>query len=132
MPKDEPSDGIGHRYDWECAVVWIDDPTAAAPTVVGLSASAHGDFNSKKSDFSDNFDGTRALIEYVSYWPLDHQMAITTTVGGSQPMIAWESMTNAARCSLTNFDFGSADVAFIESAFVSNLDKAWNAGDDNI
>jgi hypothetical protein len=127
MPKDEPSDGLGHRHEWECSVVWIDDPTKAAPTVVGLSASAHGGFSTIKSGFSTHFDGTRALIEYISYWPVDHQMIISTTKGGEQPLIAWESLTYAARYSLSNYDFGAATVPFKDSTFDTNLANAWNA-----
>jgi hypothetical protein len=64
------------------------------------------------------------LVGYVSYWPLDHQLIIETSTGGSQPLIAWESLTDAARTALQNTDFGSANVPFKDSTFTSNLAKA--------
>ena len=28
MPKDEPSDGLGHRHDWEGVIIWLSSSTA--------------------------------------------------------------------------------------------------------
>ncbi|KAF2150629.1 NPP1-domain-containing protein [Myriangium duriaei CBS 260.36] len=120
MPKDEPSDGIGHRHDWECAVVWLSGSTGS-PSITGVSASAHGGF---QFNSSPNLTGTSPLIRYYSQWPLDHQMGYTSTVGGEQPLVAWESLTDAARTALTNTDFGSANVPFKDANFASNLEKA--------
>ncbi|KAI1122781.1 NPP1-domain-containing protein [Nemania abortiva] len=122
MPKDSPSSGLGHRHDWECIVVWLDSATATSPTIVGLSTSAHGDFDTITSDFP--LDGTRAKIQYYSTWPLDHQLGTTSTIGGEQPLIAWENLTDAARTALENTDFGSANVPFKDANFESNLAKA--------
>ncbi|KKA29065.1 hypothetical protein TD95_005256, partial [Thielaviopsis punctulata] len=127
MPKDEPMPGIGHRHDWECSVVWLDNPSAAEPKIIGLSASAHGGFSTIKDDFSSHFDGDHGFIEYISYWPLDHQMAITKTEGVFQPLIAYESLTYAARYTLENWDFGDANVPFKDSNFDNNLSEAWSA-----
>lgn len=43
MPKDSPSDGLGHRHDWENIVVWLTDATTSA-TVRGVAISAHGGY----------------------------------------------------------------------------------------
>jgi hypothetical protein len=51
-------------------------------------------------------------------------MIFTNDQGGQQPLIAWESLTAAARTSLTNTDFGSANVPFKDGSFESNLGKA--------
>lgn len=122
MPKDSPSSGLGHRHDWEAIVVWLDSATAANPQIVALSTSAHGDFDTITSNFP--LDGTRAKIQYYSTWPLDHQLGTTTATGGSQPLIAWENLTDAARTALENTDFGSANVPFKDANFASNLAKA--------
>ncbi|KAI0116460.1 NPP1-domain-containing protein [Nemania sp. FL0031] len=122
MPKDSPSSGLGHRHDWECIVVWLDSATATNPQIVALSTSAHGDFDTITSDFP--LDGTRAKIQYYSTWPLDHQLGTTSTIGGEQPLIAWENLTAAARTALENTDFGSANVPFKDANFESNLAKA--------
>lgn len=121
MPKDEPSTGIGHRHDWEEAIAWLSSDSADA-TLVAFSVSAHG---SVDTSTSPGTSGTHPLAEYISYWPLDHQLVQTTTVGGTQPLIAWESLTTAAQDALQNTDFGSATVPFKDSTFTSNLAKGY-------
>ncbi|KAL3417076.1 necrosis inducing protein [Phlyctema vagabunda] len=121
MPKDSPSDGLGHRHDWEAIVVWINNPEATTQTILAVSTSAHGDFDTTTSP---PLDGTRPKIEYYSQWPVNHQLGTTSTKGGEQPAIAWESLTAAARTALTNTDFGSANVPFKDANFAANLDKA--------
>jgi hypothetical protein len=101
MPKDSPISGIGHRHDWEGIVVWLSSESSSA-SLVGVAASAHGDW-----DFKANpaLSGTSPLIEYISYFPLDHQLAFTSTVGGKQPLIAWESLPVVAQLALANTDW---------------------------
>ncbi|KAH6652907.1 npp1 domain-containing protein [Truncatella angustata] len=120
MPKDSPSDGLGHRHDWEGIVVWIDNLTSQ--TIKGLATSAHGDFDVITSDFP--LDGTRPKIRYYSVWPVNHQLGTTSTKGGEQPLIYWDNLTSAARTALTNTDFGDAIVPFKDSTFTANLAKA--------
>ncbi|KAI9713449.1 MAG: hypothetical protein M1820_000831 [Bogoriella megaspora] len=120
MPKDEPSDGIGHRYDWENIVVWLSSESTSA-TLLGIAASAHGNY---QTSTSPALSGSGPLIEYVSTWPLDHQLAFTSTKGGQQPLIAWESLTAAAQNTLNTFDFGSAIVPFTDADFQSYLAEA--------
>lgn len=122
MPKDEPSDGLGHRHDWEGAIVWLDSSSATtAANIVSVCPSAHG-----KWDCTTGYSlsGTSPLIDYESIWPLDHSCGITTTVGGLQPLIAWESLPTVARTALTDTDFGSAIVPFIDANFDNNLAAA--------
>ncbi|KAL5118594.1 hypothetical protein ACEQ8H_003445 [Pleosporales sp. CAS-2024a] len=121
MPKDEPSDGIGHRHDWENMVVWLSAESDSA-TVTGVAISAHGGYQ-KYTDAP--FSGTRPEIGYISYWPLDHQLISTTTRGGEQPAIAWESMTAAARSAIENTDFGDATPSFRDDNFQNYLSEAW-------
>lgn len=119
-PKDEPSDGIGHRYDWEAIVVWLSAESTSA-TLLGVAASQHGGYSTTTSP---NLSGTSPLIRYYSDWPLDHQLGFTSTVGGQQPLIAWESLTAAAQNTLNTFDFGSANVLFDDANFQNNLAEA--------
>ncbi|EEY15450.1 necrosis- and ethylene-inducing protein [Verticillium alfalfae VaMs.102] len=122
MPKDAPSSGLGHRHDWEGAVVWLSSAAADA-TVVGVAASAHGDYDVKRAaDVS--FAGARPKLGYRSTWPVNHQMVFTADQGGEQPLVAWESLTPAARAALQNTNFGSANVPFKDGNFASNLQKA--------
>lgn len=122
MPKDSPSSGLGHRHDWESAVVWLNGESADA-TVLGVAASAHGDFN-KRSVGDVSFSGTRPRLGYRSHWPTNHQMVFTTNQGGEQPLIAYEELTEEARRALDETDFGSANVPFNQWNFANNLGKA--------
>ncbi|KAJ5727039.1 npp1 domain-containing protein [Penicillium malachiteum] len=123
MPKDEPSDGLGHRHDWEGAIVWLSDSTSmTADNVVAVCPSAHGNWDCSTDGFT--LDGTAPLIDYESIWPLDHSCGLTTTVGGTQPLIAWESLPTVAQEALNTTDFGSAIVPFIDAHFDTNLAAA--------
>ena len=122
MPKDEPSFDLGHVYDWEGVIIWLSDSTSTtADNIVAICPSRHGDWACTTSDLSDYLSGTNALIEYISYWPVDHTDYVTTTVGGMQPLIAYEDLPAPALETLETFDFGAANVPFIDSAFDSNL-----------
>ena len=141
MPKDSPSTGLGHRHDWESAVVWLSAETTTA-SIVGGAASAHGDFDTTTTP---NLSGNSMLIRYYSIWPVNHQyvldrlrfasvqvdtditlrLGFTSTVGGQQPLIAWESLPAAAQTALTNTDFGDANVPFKDSNFMNNLAGAY-------
>lgn len=98
MPKDSPSNGLGHRHDWENIVVWLSSASTTA-TVRGVAISAHGEY---QKETSPPFSGTRPKIGYRSIWPVNHQLISTSDQGGSQPLIAWESMTPAARSAIAN------------------------------
>lgn len=121
MPKDEPSDGLGHRHDWEEAIVWLTSNTADA-TLAAFSVSAHGGITTTTSP---SLSGNSPLAGYISYWPVNHQLIQTTTVGGTQPVIAWESLTTAAQNALQTTDFGDAIVPFKDDNFVTNLGKGY-------
>lgn len=123
MPKDSPSDGLGHRHDWEQSIVWLTSSDTSA-TLAGYSVSAHG---GASTSTSPGLSGTRPLTEYVSVWPVNHALEQTTTVGGSQPLIAWDSMPAVAQTALQNTDFGSAIVPFKDSTFTANLEKGYAA-----
>ncbi|KAI3390866.1 hypothetical protein diail_8476 [Diaporthe ilicicola] len=121
MPKDEPSDGIGHRNDWENAVVFLSANSSDA-TFVAMVVSEHGGYVTGTA----TFDGTNPYVGYISYWPVDHTLIFTTTEGGAQPLIAWEELTDAAREALDTTDFGSAIASFTDSDFQSYLADAYS------
>ena len=121
MPKDSPSQGLGHRHDWENIVVWLSSASTTA-TLRGVAISAHGDY---QKDMSPPLSGTSPKIGYISYFPLNHQLIATDTQGGQQPLIAWDSMTAAARAAIDNTDFGAATPSFRDSNFQSYLAQAF-------
>ncbi|RMZ68577.1 necrosis inducing [Pyrenophora seminiperda CCB06] len=120
MPKDSPATGLGHRHDWENIVVWLSSASTTA-TLRGVAISAHGKY---QKDTSPSLSGTRPEIGYISYFPLDHQLIATSTLGGQQPVIAWDSMTPAARAAIENTDFGDATPSFRDGNFQLYLSRA--------
>lgn len=124
MPVDKPSRGLGHRHDWEGIVVWIDSLDPSTQKLLAVSCSSHGNFNKFVGDKAP-VDGTRPKIRYFNIWPTNHGTGVTSKKGGEQPLIAWESLTEAARVALSTTDFESATVMMKDSTFEGNLAKAW-------
>jgi hypothetical protein len=123
MPKDEPSDGLGHRHDWEGVIIFLKSSTGlTASNIAAVCPSAHGGWDCVTSGYS--LSGTGALIKYESIWPVNHSCGLTTTKGGQQPLVAWESLTQAARTALETTDFGSGNVPFKDANFMGNLASA--------
>ena len=114
--KDSPSTGSGHRHDWEKVIIWFDKQGKPYRTYL----SAHSSFSSK-SWAKTLMDNTRPLVKYVAYWPLNHELAFTTTKGGSQPMVDWATMSSRVQRGLKNADFGEANVPFIPSNYEKSL-----------
>lgn len=119
-PKDQLIPGLGHRHDWESIVVWLSDESMSA-SFLGLAVSAHGGY---ATSTSPDLSGSSPLIQYVSYFPLNHQLDFIWAKGGQQPLIAWESMPAVAQQALADTDWGAANVPFTEANFLKNLGKA--------
>ncbi|CAG8252579.1 unnamed protein product [Penicillium nalgiovense] len=123
FPKDSPSTELGHRHDWEGVIIWLSDSTStSASNVLAVCPSAHGGWDCTTDGYT--LDGTSALIKYESIWPVNHSLGLTTTVGGTQPLVAWESMSTVVQDALDTTDFGSGNVPFNEPNFAANLEKA--------
>lgn len=149
FPKDQSFDGIslGHRHDWEGAIVWLNCSTALndstvinvstanngssaidctvtkkESSIVAVCPSAHGGWDCSTNEFK--LDGISPLIKYESKPPLNHAMGLTDKVGEGQPLVAWESMPPASSQALATTDFGDANVPFIDQHFEMNLGKA--------
>ncbi|GME53607.1 hypothetical protein GTA08_BOTSDO09273 [Neofusicoccum parvum] len=121
FPKDSPLPGLGHRHEWEGVVVWIDDPEAAQPQLLGVAASAHGKYQTHRSP---SLQESRPLIRYFNVFLVNHQMGFTSRRGDEQPLVAWESLPEAARDALQSADFGDATVPFKDGSFEKNLREA--------
>lgn len=122
MPKDEPSEGLGHRHEWEGVIVWLaSGSSTTSDNILAVCPSAHGKWDCSKDFF---LSGTGPLIAYFSIWPVNHQMWLSVTQGGQQPLIAWESLPDVARDALQTTDFGSATVPFKDSTFAGNVAAA--------
>ncbi|KAJ5467907.1 hypothetical protein N7475_005659 [Penicillium sp. IBT 31633x] len=123
FPKDEASPGAGHRHDWEGVIVWLKDSTStAASNIAAVCPSAHGNWNCSTDGYT--LDGTAPLIKYQSTWPLNHALGLTTTVGGTQPLVDWDSLSTVVQEALETTDFGSGNVPFKDGNFASGLEDA--------
>lgn len=71
--------------------------------------------------------GANVLCETVRADMLtkERRLGFTSTVGGQQPLIAWESLPAVAQQALANTDFGDANVPFKDSNFMNNLAEAY-------
>ena len=123
FPKDNPSQALGHRHDWEGVIVWISDPSSTSPdNVVAVCPSGHGGWDCSTDEYS--LSGSASLIKYYNVWPVNHQCGLTSTKGGQQPLVAWESLPSVSRAALETTDFGSANVPFKNANWQDNLKKA--------
>lgn len=123
MPKDEPNivegaAGIGHRYDWENAVIVLSSESTSA-SLVAMAASQHGNYTSCKGTTCNQYlSGSRPLLKYFSEGGiLDHSLGLTTTVGGTQPLIAWDSLPTVAQNAIANKNWGCE---YLECRFCCN------------
>ncbi|KAF7128511.1 hypothetical protein CNMCM5793_003299 [Aspergillus hiratsukae] len=82
-------------------------PTGASN---GDCASSTGQIYVRGAAYGDYY-----ALMYSWYFP---------TVGGTQPLIAWESLPTVAQTALEDTDFGDANVPFKNANFDSNLAKA--------
>ena len=124
MPKDMPNSGVStgaHRHDWENVVIWVNNPANDNPTLLGGAASGHGSY--KKTNNPQRV-GDRPKVEYFTNFPTNHELQFTDTLGRDLPLIAWESLPEAARQGLESAEFGKATVPFKDSTFEGNLAKA--------
>ncbi|KAF5855790.1 hypothetical protein ETB97_008432 [Aspergillus alliaceus] len=123
FPKDEAGPGMGHRHDWEGVIVWISDPAkTSADNILAVCPSGHGKWDCSKDGYS--LQETHPLIKYYSIWPVNHQCGLTDEVGGYQPLVAYESLPEAARNALEATDFVKANVPFKKENWAENLGKA--------
>ncbi|OLN97159.1 hypothetical protein CCHL11_02204 [Colletotrichum chlorophyti] len=124
FPKDMPTDGVSigaHRHDWESIVVWLNDPAATDPTILGGAASGHGEF---KKTTSPQREGDSVKADYFTQGILNHELQFADAAGRKYPVLDWDAMAPAARTALSDTDFGNANVPFKDENFITNLDKA--------
>lgn len=134
FPNGFSADWPVRRHDWASAVVWLDDPEAASPTVSGLSYST----SDTKYDKEAPPSGDNACLASVNGGPyvtmvLEHAIPYflgpmylrCSGGGGDYDLIMWEQLTDAARMALNTADFGEAEVPFNDVNFEKRLKKAW-------
>ncbi|OHE93840.1 necrosis inducing protein [Colletotrichum orchidophilum] len=125
FPKDQPINGVfigSHRFDWESAILLLNNPEVANPTILGAAASGHGNY---KKSTNPPYQNDSIKVEYFTEYLLNHALQFTDTVGRTYPVLDWDAMPKAMRNALSNTDFGDANVPFIPANFFNNLDKGF-------
>ncbi|KAJ8575734.1 hypothetical protein ON010_g3481 [Phytophthora cinnamomi] len=97
----------GHRHEWEFAVVWVDQPSADHSNLLGVSMSFGPSFHKEAPVQPEHVVGSSIKLDsYSTYWGAKQGLRVTTDIGTTQDLIQWEQLTDAARASLTETNFG--------------------------
>ncbi|KAG3101184.1 hypothetical protein PI124_g11154 [Phytophthora idaei] len=125
FPKDSPSPGLGHRHDWDHAIVSIDNPDVPDAKILACSVSSLSGYKKYNPCPPWVIDGTSLKVRYKHGWPMNHDLDTTGDGGTFQDLIMWDQMTNDARRALNSVSFGSANTPFNDGNFRPKLEKAW-------
>ncbi|KAG1713434.1 NLP effector protein 6 [Phytophthora capsici] len=125
FPKDSPSSRMGHRHDWEHAIVFIDNPDVPEPKILACSVSSHSGYKKYNPCPPWVIDGTSLKLRYKHSWPINHDLDTTGDSGTFQDLIMWDQMTEDARRALNSVSFGKANTPFNDGSFKPKLEKAW-------
>lgn len=130
MPKTEASAHLGHRHNWNNAIVWLSDDSEKA-ALLGASISQKSSYDQSATPA---LDGASPLIYYESKWPNVHKLYYDTLEGQQEsirvvdvPLVAWDSLPTASQEALATADFGDEVVPFIDAHFNDKLGAAYGA-----
>ncbi|KAG6623732.1 necrosis inducing-like protein NPP1 type [Phytophthora cinnamomi] len=122
-----------HRHLWLYLVLWIDNPEAENPAILGVWVRTAGGNERRTPPDAKFIDGSSLKLDYYkSSWHGKTGLQLTENAGEFQDLVTWEQMTEDARKALSEADFDGhwqerkdTDVPFIDSEFTGNLKKAW-------
>ena len=131
--KDQASPGIGHRHDWECVVVWVQNDQAKY-----VSTSAHGDFKTYTSD-KVRWSGPQAKIVYHKDGASTHAFRLAGSNDEPPenanhrwerpPLVGWNGYRPEwLRDKLSNANWGKANFPLKDANFGNNLNKSKPSG----
>ncbi|KAG6139076.1 hypothetical protein E4U35_007246 [Claviceps purpurea] len=126
-PKDETGVGGGHRYEWEGAVIWVNNPNVPDAKMVGGAVSAHHGWKTTTNIAGDvSFYQGHPLCKYYVDTAVfgTHRIGWTDKVGGLQPAVAWEQLPAPARNALLSTDWGHATF-MLGYGFLDHLANAY-------
>ncbi|KAG5980918.1 hypothetical protein E4U55_003475 [Claviceps digitariae] len=126
-PKDQTEIGGGHRHEWEAAVIWLDDITVEHATIQGGSVSMHGGWEGTTDTknvmhFKDSHPLCKYYVDVAVFGT--HRMGWTNKVGGLQPAVFWDLLTEVEQSALQDTDWGNADFP-LGYTFERNLAAAY-------
>ncbi|GMF25609.1 unnamed protein product [Phytophthora lilii] len=98
--------GIGHRHNWEYAVVWINNPELDDPTILGVSMSAYLGYSRRAPPKAKYIDGNSVKLDYYFSDAIGNTaLGLTKEAGETQELISWEQLPDVARDALSNTDW---------------------------
>ena len=131
FPKDSVISGIGHRYDWEWIVVWINNPNVSVPILKGVTTvESEGLVRTDRIE-ADQLSPNGPKFEY-DIEDNRHYIELSEEDGESQPLIMWHQMTPEAQCALNNAKWNKDRLMpLADDVFKFNLANAYNADPDS-
>jgi Necrosis inducing protein (NPP1) len=130
----------GHTHDWENIILWLKSCSKngeARDQVIAISYSQHDKADIRLGYDNNNWHAKTKHMKvlyvngkdpYLGARVMNHQLETTKNKGGMQPLIAWNSLSAAAKKTLNTADFGKANVPFNEKNFIKTMNKGMPAG----
>ncbi|EEY65232.1 NPP1-like protein [Phytophthora infestans T30-4] len=115
---------VGHRHDWEHAIVWLDGLGTRAE-VLAVTVQQLLGYKTYKPPKAKHMDGSSAKIKYTWLIQTQHYLSATTEAGEFQDLIMWENMTAAAQEALEDTKFFWSWAPINEGQFQDNIEKAY-------
>ncbi|KAG2528091.1 hypothetical protein BBO99_00003371 [Phytophthora kernoviae] len=98
--------GLGHRHNWEYAIVWIDNPALDNSTILGVSMSASFGYSKSSPPKAKHVDGFSVKLDYYYSVILGNTaLRYTEDVGETQDLITWDQLPVVAQDALNNTDW---------------------------
>ncbi|KAG5917949.1 hypothetical protein E4U42_007060 [Claviceps africana] len=110
LPKNQNGAGDGHRYDWQCAIVWVDEPESPDAKIQAVSTSHYETYETRTDLSTISFDGTHPLLGYWYSQEWDnglHYLGFTTVTGGLHPAVEWSMLNQLERTALYTTDWSN-------------------------
>ncbi|GMF30191.1 unnamed protein product [Phytophthora lilii] len=115
---------VGHRHDWEHAIVWLDSLSENAE-VLSVTAQSVLGYKTYSPPEAKHMDGSSMKLKYTWLIQTQHFLSGTTKTGEFQDLILWGNMTAAARSALGSTRFFWSKAPMNDDRFSGNLVKAY-------
>ncbi|KAG3009939.1 hypothetical protein PC120_g15339 [Phytophthora cactorum] len=115
---------VGHRHDWEHAIVWLDSLETRAE-LLSVTAQHLLGYKMYSPPDADHMDGSSVKLKYTWLIQTQHYLSATTKPGKFQDLIMWSNMTEAAREALEETKFFWSQAPMNDEKFQRNIEKAY-------
>ncbi|ETN03903.1 hypothetical protein PPTG_15220 [Phytophthora nicotianae INRA-310] len=115
---------VGHRHDWEHAIVWLDSLDTSAELLAVTAQHLLG-YKTYKPPRAKHMDGSSVKLKYTWLIQTQHYLSATTKAGKFQDLAMWSNMTDAAQDALGSTKFFWSQAPMNDAKFQSNIEKAY-------